>query len=78
MLTVLHRRECHLCERMLAELEALGSTMPLPPITVQDVDADPDLRRRYGLDVPVLLLDGALVCRHRLDPEELRRMLRAR
>lgn len=63
---------------MIAELEALGRTMPLPPITVQDVDADADLRRRYGLDVPVLLLDGVLVCRHRLDPEELRRMLRAR
>jgi len=26
--------------------------------------------------VPVLLLDGTVVCRHRLDPDELRRLLR--
>jgi hypothetical protein len=26
--------------------------------------------------VPVLLLDGTVVCKHRLDAEELRRLLR--
>ena len=58
------------------ELKALGQTLPLPPITVLDVDADPILKRRYGLDVPVLLLDGTVVCRHRLDADELKRLLR--
>ena len=29
-----------------------------------------------GLDVPVLLLDGSVVCRHRLDTVELKRLLR--
>ena len=61
---------------MLAELQALGQTLPLPPIAVLDVDADPILKRRYGLDVPVLLLDGTVVCRHRLDIRELKRLLR--
>ena len=61
---------------MLAELQALGRTMPLPPIEVTDVDADPILKRRHGLDVPVLLLDGTVVCRHRLDAGELKRLLR--
>lgn len=61
---------------MLAELEALGRTVPLPPIEVVDVDADPVLQRRHGLEVPVLLLDGAVVCRHRLDAGELKRLLR--
>jgi Glutaredoxin-like domain (DUF836) len=61
---------------MLAELAALGRTMALPPIDVVDVDSDPVLTRRHGLDVPVLLLDGTVVCRHRLDAEELRRLLR--
>jgi predicted thioredoxin/glutaredoxin len=61
---------------MLAELGALGLRVPLPPIAVVDVDADPELLRRYGLNVPVLLLDGTVVCRHRLDPDELRRLLR--
>jgi predicted thioredoxin/glutaredoxin len=71
-----HRRDCQLCEEMLAQLRALGSTLTLPPIEIVDVDADPVLKRRHGLDVPVLLLDGTVVCRHRLDLEELRRLLR--
>jgi hypothetical protein len=61
---------------MLAELRALGQTVALPPIEVVDVDSDPTLKRRHGLDVPVLLLDGAVVCRHRLDAGELKRLLR--
>lgn len=61
---------------MLAELETLGRQLQLPPVTVVDVDSDPELVRRYGLNVPVLLLDGTVVCRHRLDVAELRRLLR--
>jgi predicted thioredoxin/glutaredoxin len=77
-LTVVHRRDCALCEEMLAELEKLGRSIALPPVDVVDVDvdADPLLRRRHGLEVPVLLVDGTVVCRHRLDPGELARALR--
>jgi len=60
---------------MLAELAALGRTVALPPIERIDVDSDPLLTRRHGHDVPVLLLDGTLVCRHRLDRAELTRLL---
>jgi hypothetical protein len=63
---------------MLAELTALARRLALPPLAVVDVDSDPQLRRRHGLDVPVLLLDGLVVCRHRLDREELTRLLTAR
>jgi len=75
-LTLVHRHECELCEAMLADLERLGRTIELPPLEVVDVDTDPVLQRRHGLDVPVLLLDGTVVCRHRLDREELGRLLR--
>ena len=75
-LTLVQRRDCALCDEMLAQLEALGRTVALPPIDLLDVDSDPLLRRRHGLDVPVLLLDGAVVCRHRLDRGELARLLR--
>jgi len=74
-LAVVHRRDCALCEEMLAELAAFGKRIRLPPIELLDVDADPLLRRRHGLDVPVLLLDGTVVCRHRLDRGELERLL---
>ena len=72
----MHRRDCQLCDEMLEELAALGRRLPLPPLEVVDVDSDPQLKRRYGLEVPVLLLDGTVVCRHRLDPKELTRLLR--
>ncbi len=75
-LVLLTRPECGLCEEMLAELTRLGRHVPLPPLTLLDVDSDPQLARRHGLDIPVLLLDGSLVCRHRLDEAELRRLLR--
>ena len=61
---------------MLQELASLACSLALPPIDVLDVDADAQLLRRYGLHVPVLLLDGEVVCRHRLDVPELKRLLR--
>jgi len=61
---------------MLDELRALGRLVTLPPLDVVDVDSDPELARRHGLHIPVLLLDGTVVCRHRLDSDELARLLR--
>ncbi|HTV50196.1 MAG TPA: glutaredoxin family protein [Steroidobacteraceae bacterium] len=75
-LTLLHRPDCELCEEMLAELARLRQRMPLPPLELIDVDGDRELARRHGLHVPVLLLDETVVCRHRLDEAELRRLLR--
>ena len=77
-LTVVQRHDCELCAEMLAELRELGTSLSLPPIELVEVDSDPLLRRRHGLDVPVLLLDDSVVCRHRLDRAELARLLRQR
>jgi hypothetical protein len=77
-LQLLSRPDCGLCEDFLRELAALGQTLALPTLEELDVDADPTLARRYGLDIPVLLLDGVKVCQHRLDQDELRRLLRPR
>ena len=77
-LTLLSRPGCGLCEEFLEELQRLSTTVPLPSLAVLDVDSDPVLSRRHGLDIPVLLLDGVVVCRHRLDRQELLRLLRPR
>jgi predicted thioredoxin/glutaredoxin len=76
-LTLLTRAECELCEQMLHELTLLGRQHALPTVELRDVDGDPDLQRRYGLKIPVLLIDGALVCSGRLDPAELLRLLKS-
>jgi hypothetical protein len=70
------RDGCELCETLASDLSALAQSLPLPALRHVDVDRDSVLRRRYGLHVPVLLLDGVEVCRHRLDSAELRRLLR--
>jgi len=75
-LTLVSRTDCDLCDRFLEEIEALRARAPIPPVEVVDVDSDALLQRRWGLKVPVLLLDGALVCGPRLDAPELLRLLR--
>jgi hypothetical protein len=75
-LVLLTRAECELCEHLLLELEALCERVPIPAVTLLDVDTDPPLQRRWGLRVPVLLLDGERVCEQRLDVTELLRLLR--
>ncbi len=75
-LTVVTRADCELCEEMVQALEALRAERPIPGMVLADVDADPELQRRWGLKVPVLLLDGAKVCEYRLDRAELLRLLR--
>ena len=75
-LTLVSRADCELCTRFLEQLEALRARASIPPVEVVDVDADAALQRRWGLKVPVLLLDGALVCGPTLDAAELLRLLR--
>ena len=76
-LALLTRDGCGLCDELLAELTALRAREPaIPEVELIDVDSDPALRRRWGLKVPVLLLDGALVCTARLDTPQLLRLLR--
>lgn len=75
-LTLVTRAACELCDQLLADLTALRARVSLPALDLLDVDADPVLQRRWGLKVPVLLLNGALVCAGRLDVAELQRLLR--
>jgi len=77
-LTLLTRAECGLCEDMQRELQALCARHVLPPLRLLDVDSDRQLQRRYGMKIPVLLLDDVPVCSVRLDRDELLRMLRIR
>ena len=73
-LTLLSRGYCHLCEDMLAVIDAVRAESVFE-LEILDVDADEDLERRYGEDVPVLLDHGSEVAKHRLDADVLRRYL---
>jgi hypothetical protein len=74
-LVVVSREGCGLCEEMLHALADLERTAALPPVTVVDVDSDPALVRQFGLKVPVLLLDGSVICHYTLNSHDLLRLV---
>jgi glutaredoxin len=71
------RAGCHLCDDARAVLEAAGQRHPLT-LRVVDVDADPELAARYGLEIPVVVIDGKLRFRGRVNAALLERLLRKR
>jgi glutaredoxin len=77
-LTIYSRPGCHLCEDMKAIVERVSCTMP-GALRLEEVDisADPELEGRYGLEIPVLLVNGKKIAKYRVKEEDLRRMLRA-
>ncbi len=68
------RADCHLCdvaEQVVAEVcTGTGDTW-----TTVDIDADPDLRRRFTDQVPVTFVDGAQHDFWRVDAARLRQAL---
>ena len=75
-LVVLSREGCGLCEDMLRELAELERAQSIPPVSIVDVDSDAELARQFGLKVPVLLLDGSVICHYTLNCNELLRLVR--
>jgi hypothetical protein len=77
-LTLYSRPGCHLCDEMKA---IVGSTVRAmtTPVTVEEIDVstDPELESRYGVEIPVLLVDGKKVAKYRVTEEELLRILTA-
>jgi hypothetical protein len=74
-LVVVSREGCGLCEDMLHALAELERHQGLPPVTIVDVDSEPELTRRFGLKVPVLLLDGSVICTYTLNSQEVLRLV---
>jgi hypothetical protein len=70
------RVDCGLCEEMLIALRSLPAAQGIG-IDVVDVDALPEARERYGHKIPVLTMAGELVCRGRLDIDEVHKALAA-
>jgi glutaredoxin len=75
--TLYSRSYCHLCEDMLAALQAMAPEDQAFEVDVIDVDADPALVERFDELVPVLYgrLDEPELCHYFLDAEAVRRYL---
>ena len=73
------RPGCHLCDEMKAVVQRVARASEVP-LTIEEIDisTDPDLEARYGLEIPVLLVDGKKAAKYRISEEELMRILAAR
>ena len=76
-LTLYSRPGCHLCDEMKA---AIARVAPGLPIALEEIDISRDaaLEAQYGIEIPVLLVDGRKAAKYRIGDEELRRLLEAR
>ena len=79
VLTLYSRPGCHLCDEMKAVIQRASRTVDAS-ITVEEIDisTDPELEARYGLEIPVLLVDGRKAAKYRVTEDELTRLLAAR
>lgn len=76
-LRLLTRPGCHLCEEMKAKVVPLLARLGGTLVDV-DVDSDPALAARFGLEIPVLLdADGRVVAKLRDPTEAIARRLGA-
>ena len=78
-LTLYSRPGCHLCDEMKALVQRVARTAA-EPIAIDEIDisTDADLEARYGLEIPVLLIDGKKAAKFRVTEEDLTRLLRGR
>lgn len=67
--TLYSRPGCRLCDDARRQLELAEPGLEIEEI---DVDSDPDLRQRYGLDIPVAVAGERELFRHRFTPAALR------
>ena len=75
-LTLYSRPGCHLCDEMKLVVQRVLQSAPEPvTIEVVDISTDTTLEARYGLEIPVLLINGRKVAKYRVTEEVLRKWL---
>jgi glutaredoxin len=77
LVTLYTRAACHLCDdakRVLAEARSRAEF----DYEERDIDADPELRRLYGEEVPVIAIDGRKAFKYRVDMSEFLKRLERR
>ena len=71
--TLYTRRNCPLCDKAKRAIQSSGTAFELAEI---DIDADPDLQRRFTDDVPVIFVNGREAFRHRVDADDFAAYIR--
>ncbi len=70
---VFSREGCHLCEVLIEALLVL--LRGRAEVRVNDIDSRPDWLQKYDIRVPVVELEGAVLCEYSLDRDRVLRAL---
>lgn len=80
-LTIYSKPGCHLCDEMKSlvhRIIAEQSNDRAIALEEIDISSDSALLDRYGLEIPVLFIDGKKVAKYRVSETELTQMVSAR
>jgi glutaredoxin len=77
LVTLYTRAGCHLCDDVKNVLSAAQRRAAFD-YEERDIDADPELRRLYNEEVPVVAIDGRKAFKYRLTIDEFLKRLAAR
>ena len=76
VLTIYSRPGCHLCDEMKALVARVASEHGTATnVTEVDISTDSSLDERYGLEIPVLMVNERKVAKYRVAEDVLRRIL---
>jgi hypothetical protein len=75
IVTLYTKPGCHLCDDVRDVIEQLREEFPFD-VDVRDILMDLADFNRYKHDIPVVLLDGKEIARHRMAADQLRQALR--
>ncbi|MGC9197647.1 MAG: glutaredoxin family protein [Acidobacteriaceae bacterium] len=74
---VYSRKGCHLCDVVKQTLTQVQHDAEFQWREV-DIDGDPELRKKYNDEVPVIFIDGRKAFKYRMDGREFLRSLAGR
>ncbi len=74
---VYSRKGCHLCEVVKNTLTQVQGKADFQWREV-DIDSDPELRRKFTDEVPVVFIDGRKAFKYRMDVSDFLRLLKGR
>jgi predicted thioredoxin/glutaredoxin len=68
------RQDCHLCEKLKDELRSVYKD--LLNILMVDIDEDINLKKLYGLEIPVLMINNERITLHPVDHDQIKSLIR--
>ena len=68
------RQDCHLCEKLEDELRSVYKD--LLNILMVDIDEDINLKKLFGLEIPVLMINNERITLHPVDHDQIKSLIR--